>query len=75
MTDDDKAKGGRPPKGLSSKLVVKITPALEKAINARVDAVNAEAARKGSLEVVDRSTVVRGILARALAAELKAAAG
>ena len=74
MTDpSDKPRAGRPSRGLSEKIVVKIPPALLKALDARVAALNAEAERKG-VEEIDRSTVVRGCLAKCLAAELRAAA-
>jgi hypothetical protein len=75
VTDSpDKPRAGRPSRGLSEKIVVKIPPALRDALDARVAALNAEAERKGGIEVFDRSTVVRACLAKCLAAELKASA-
>lgn len=75
MTDSPaKPRAGRPSRGLSAKIVVKIPPALLKALDARVIALNDAARAKGSFEVVDRSTIVRACLAKCLATELRDAA-
>ena len=70
-TDKPRRAAGRPSRGLTRKIVVKITPALEDAIEARVKAANDEAQRKGSVELIDRSAIVRACLAKCFAAELR----
>jgi len=71
MTDTPRT--GRP-KHYDSRLIVNINDALDKAINAKVAALNAEAERTGKVDRVDRSAIVRACLAKCLAAELKAVA-
>jgi hypothetical protein len=61
-----KAKRGRPAKGME-RLVVSVPAALREAVDARVAAQN-----EASMEPVDRGTIVRAILAKALAPELRA---
>lgn len=69
MTNETTKRAGRPSRGLSEKIVVKITPDLLRALDARV------AATVGDVggEAADRSTIVRRCLTRCLAAELRAA--
>lgn len=72
MTDpSEKPRAGRPSRGLSEKIVVKLPRALRLALDERVRVLNAEAEAKGA-ETIDRSTVVRACLAKCLAAELRA---
>lgn len=65
-------RAGRPSRGLSEKIVVKITPALLKALDARVESASARAELADG-EAIDRSTVVRRCLSKCLAAELRSA--
>jgi len=66
----DAPRTGRP-KHFDARLIVNINDALDKAINAKVEAMNAAAEKAGKIDRVDRSTVVRACLAKCLAAELR----
>lgn len=66
----DAPKTGRP-KHYDTRLIVNINTALDAALDAKVEAMNAAAESAGKVERYDRSTVVRACLAKCLAAELR----
>ena len=66
----DTPRTGRP-KRYDARLIVNVNETLDKAINAKVEALNAAAEKAGKIDRVDRSTVVRACLAKCLAAELR----
>lgn len=66
----DAPKTGRP-KHYDTRLIVNINDALDAALDAKVAAMNEAAAKAGKAERYDRSTIVRGCLAKCLAAELR----
>lgn len=67
----DAPRTGRP-KRYDTRLIVNVSDALDRAIDARVKRLNEEAERDGKVDRYDRSSVVRACLARCLAAELRA---
>lgn len=66
----DAPRTGRP-KHYDTRLIVNVSDALDRAIDARVKRLNEEAERDGKVDRYDRSSVVRACLARCLAAELR----